>query len=161
VEIRLSDGGEGDFRGLLPSMFFNAYPVPVLAYVNKSRLLVASDGYHHQRSIEQKSCMSAGEYRVVNRKRRVTAPWRIVEGVDPLVCYLWHRFSGRSVDWLLAIITEEFWKFSQFLQEYFVTVSWKKRSCERLHCDIQAICNIFLSHCVVYKLTGDEVVEVK
>jgi hypothetical protein len=54
-----------------------------------------------------------GEYRVVYRKSRVTARGRIVEGVDPKVCYFRHRFSGRSVDWLLAIITEEFWKFSQ------------------------------------------------
>jgi hypothetical protein len=83
VEIRLSVGGEGDFRGVLLSMFFNAYPVPVLAYETKSKLLVASSGYRHQLSIEQKCYMSAREYRVLYRKRRVTARGRIVEGVDP------------------------------------------------------------------------------
>lgn len=70
MEIRLLYGGEGDFRGLPHSMLFNAYTVPVLAYVNKSKMLVASEGYDHQLSSEQKCYMSAGECREVHRKRK-------------------------------------------------------------------------------------------
>jgi len=49
-------------------MLFNSYPAPVLAYVNKSKMLVAREGYHHKRSSEQKCYMSAGECREVYSK---------------------------------------------------------------------------------------------
>jgi hypothetical protein len=68
VERRLLDCGDFGFLGLPPSILFNSYPVPVLAYVNKSKMLVAIEGYHHQRSSEQKCCMTAGECRELYRK---------------------------------------------------------------------------------------------
>lgn len=68
MEIWLLDGGKGGFRGLPLSMLFNSYPTPVLVCVNKSKMLVAREGYHHQRSSEQKCYMSAGESRKVYRK---------------------------------------------------------------------------------------------
>lgn len=36
-----------------------------------------------------------------------------------------------------------------------------KKSCERLYCDEQAVCTVFLSHWLLYELTGEGVVEVK
>jgi len=38
--------------------------------LNKSKMLVASEGYHHQRSSEQKCYMSAGEFREIYRKEK-------------------------------------------------------------------------------------------
>lgn len=121
------DGGEGCFRGVPLSMLFNSYPVPVLAYVNKSKMLVVREGFHHQRSREQKCYMSAGECREVYRKGKSNSSRANCGMGRSVVCCLRHRFSGTAVDWLLAFIAEEFWNFSQFLQEHFVTVSCKKK----------------------------------